>query len=50
MSFLALTAGPYALVDTTGAIADFEHYRIDVAGPLAVPGPAVGAGLPGAAF
>jgi len=40
----------YALVDTGGEILDFEHYRIDVAGPLAVPGPAVGAGFPGAAF
>jgi len=31
-----------------GSITDFEHFRIDVApGPLAVPIPAVGAGLPG---
>jgi hypothetical protein len=29
-----------------GSISDFEHYRVDVA-PLAVPGPVVGAGLPG---
>ena len=32
-----------------GTISSFEHFRIDVAPiPLAVPGPAVGAGLPGA--
>jgi hypothetical protein len=30
-----------------GVINDFEHYRIDVAAPAAVPGPMVGAGLPG---
>ena len=29
-----------------GNITDFEHYRIDVS-PFAVPGPAVGAGVPG---
>ena len=40
----------YALVDTTGVIDDFEHYRIDVAGSLAVPGPVAGAGIPGMAF
>jgi hypothetical protein len=36
------------LLETTagGSITEFEHYRIDVA-PLAVPGPMVGAGLPG---
>jgi hypothetical protein len=34
------------LVDSGGVITDFEHYRIDVA---AVPGPVVGAGLPGLA-
>lgn len=34
------------LFDSGGNIADFEHYRIDV-GTLAVPGPIVGAGLPG---
>jgi hypothetical protein len=34
------------LFDSGGNIADFEHYRIDV-GTLAVPGPVVGAGLPG---
>jgi hypothetical protein len=32
------------LLDTGGVINDFEHYRIDVA---SVPGPIVGAGLPG---
>jgi hypothetical protein len=32
---------------TTGNITDFEHYRIDVATPRAVPGPVVGAGFPG---
>jgi len=31
-----------------GRITDFEHFRIDVA-PAAVPGPAVGAGIPGLA-
>jgi len=30
----------------TGVINDFEHYRIDVT-PVVVPGPALGAGLPG---
>jgi hypothetical protein len=34
------------LVDSGGNIADYEHYRIDVAA-AAVPGPIVGAGLPG---
>jgi hypothetical protein len=34
-------------VVTTGTLTDFEHYRIDIAAPLAVPGPIVGAGLPG---
>jgi len=35
-------------VATTGNLTDFEHYRIDIATPqLAVPGPVVGAGLPG---
>jgi hypothetical protein len=33
------------LLDVNGTITDFEHYRIDVA--LAVPGPVVGAGIPG---
>jgi hypothetical protein len=39
----------FELSDAGGSIADFEHYRIDVAGPItqAVPGPVVGAGLPG---
>jgi hypothetical protein len=32
------------LVDAGGVITDYEHYRIDVA---AVPGPVVGAGIPG---
>jgi len=34
------------LVNIGGVITDFEHYRIDVQ-PFAVPGPVVGAGLPG---
>jgi hypothetical protein len=34
------------LLDVNGTITDFEHYRIDVA-TAAVPGPIVGAGLPG---
>jgi hypothetical protein len=33
------------LNDVGGVIQDFEHYRIDVAAP--VPGPIVGAGIPG---
>jgi hypothetical protein len=42
------TISQFAVVDTTvgGTITDFEHYRIDVAA-AAVPGPVVGAGLPG---
>jgi hypothetical protein len=42
------TISQFAVVDTTvgGNITDFEHYRIDVAAS-AVPGPVVGAGLPG---
>jgi hypothetical protein len=35
------------LFDTGGEITDFEHYRIDVGQTAAVPGPIVGAGLPG---
>jgi hypothetical protein len=35
-----------SLLDVGGNITDFEHNRIDIA-PLAVPGPIVGAGLPG---
>jgi len=55
-NFFTLTAvnnesiNKFTLLDTGGVITDFEHYRIDVAGPLAVPGPVVGAGIPGAAF
>lgn len=37
----------FALLDTGGTITDFEHYRIDIGSPAAVPGPVVGAGLPG---
>jgi hypothetical protein len=38
----------FEVSDIGGTITDFEHYRIDVAGPLvAVPGPVAGAGLPG---
>src|SRR5215471_15936971 len=40
----------FTLLDVGGTITDFEHYRIDVAGPLAVPGPTIGAGIPGLAF
>jgi hypothetical protein len=35
----------FTVVDTGGVISDFEHYRVDVA--ASVPGPIVGAGLPG---
>jgi hypothetical protein len=38
------TIDKFTLLDVGGTITDFEHYRIDVA---AVPGPVVGAGLPG---
>lgn len=41
------TMSKLTLVDVGGIISDYEHYRIDVAGPLVVPGPAVGAGVPG---
>jgi hypothetical protein len=34
------------LVNVGGVITDFEHFRIDVT-PFAVPGPIVGAGIPG---
>jgi hypothetical protein len=34
----------FTIADSGGIITDFEHYRIDVA---SVPGPIVGAGLPG---
>jgi hypothetical protein len=34
------------LVNVGGVISDFEHFRIDVT-PFAVPGPIVGAGIPG---
>lgn len=37
------------LLDLNGSINEFEHYRIDVANPVAVPGPIVGAGIPGIA-
>jgi hypothetical protein len=40
------TINRFALVDVGGTIIDFEHYRVDV-GTLAVPAPALGAGLPG---
>jgi hypothetical protein len=40
------TINRFALVDVGGTITDFEHYRVDV-GTLAVPAPALGAGLPG---
>jgi hypothetical protein len=39
------TINKFTLLDIGGTITDFEHYRIDVAVP--VPGPIVGAGLPG---
>jgi len=35
------------LLDIGGTISDYEHYRIDIA---SVPGPIVGAGIPGLAF
>src|SRR5262249_1637993 len=38
------TINKFTLLDVGGTITDFEHYRIDVA---VVPGPIVGAGLPG---
>jgi hypothetical protein len=38
------TINKFTLLDVGGTITDFEHYRVDVA---AVPGPIVGAGLPG---
>ena len=41
------TIDHFSLVDLGGEITDFEHYRIDVAGAAAVPGPVAGAGLPG---
>jgi len=38
----------FTLLDVGGQINDFEHYRVDVTAlPAAVPGPVVGAGLPG---
>ena len=39
------TIDHFTLLDSGGTITDFEHYRVDVAAP--VPGPIVGAGLPG---
>jgi len=41
------TINKFTLLDVGGTITDFEHYRIDVATPLAVPGPIIGAGFPG---
>jgi len=38
------TVNMFTLLDVGGTITDFEHYRVDVA---AVPGPIVGAGIPG---
>jgi hypothetical protein len=38
------TINKFTLLDVGGTITDFEHYRIDVA---TVPGPIVGAGIPG---
>ena|ERR1700746_287930 len=39
------------LLDVGGNIDDYEHYRVDVVPlPSAVPGPTIGAGIPGAAF
>src|SRR5262252_11035436 len=40
------TINKFTLLDVGGTITDFEHYRVDVAA-AAVPGPIVGAGLPG---
>jgi hypothetical protein len=40
------TINKFTLLDVGGTITDFEHYRVDVASPLAVPGPVAGAGLP----
>ena len=41
------TIDHFRLIDVGGTITDFEHYRIDVAAPRAVPGPIAGAGIPG---
>jgi hypothetical protein len=38
------TINNFTISDVGGVITDFEHYRVDVA---AVPGPIVGAGIPG---
>jgi hypothetical protein len=35
------------LLDATGNITDYEHYRIDVASAVGVPSPVAGAGIPG---
>jgi len=43
-AFNGETMTALTLFDNTGVITDYEHYRIDVA---SVPGPIVGAGLPG---
>jgi len=39
------TINNFTIGDSGGVITDFEHYRVDVAAP--VPGPIVGAGIPG---
>jgi hypothetical protein len=49
-NFFSLTAvngetiNQFTIADTGGVITDYEHYRVEVA---AVPGPIVGAGIPG---
>jgi len=43
------TINKFTLLDVGGTITDFEHYRVDVASPLGVPGPVAGAGWPGIA-
>jgi len=40
------TINKFTILDVGGTITDFEHYRVDVAAQ-AVPGPILGAGLPG---
>ena len=41
------TINKFTLLDVGGTITAFDHYRIDVATPRPVPGPVVGAGIPG---